>query len=319
MWRPVEIMPIDLEAGDSVVSSAPRVSVGMPVYNGERWISAAIDSILGQTYRDLELVICDNASTDATADICRAYAARDPRVRYYRNSTNVGVFENYNRVFRHAAGNYFKWASSNDICADRFIERCVEVLDTRTDVVLCCGRTALIGERVDEFQDYDDRLDLQDASPCTRLRKFLAEIRLNNVFNGVVRAQALARTGLLRAYFSSDIALFAELAMRGKFVQLPERLFFRRMTADSATKLTTAERLREYQGRRGGARILFGHWKLCFGYLGAVTRAPLTVRERACAYRRVLRELIWSRRKLAADVYDALGRLFIWLRPATWL
>ena len=286
----------------------------MPAYNSERWIGEAIDSVLGQTYRDLELVICDNASTDATSQICRAYAARDPRVRYYRNPENLGVYENYNRVFRYAVGEYFKWASSNDVCAERFIERCVEVLDARTDVVLCCGRTALIGERISEFSDYDDRLDLQDSSPCARLRQFLEEIRLNNVFNGVVRREILGRTGLLRAYSASDIPLFAELALRGKFVQLKERLFFRRMTAETATKLATAERLREYQGPQASARMLFQHWKLGFGYLGAVTRAPLTIHERACAYRRVLRELVWSRRKLAADLYDALCSLFVRVR-----
>jgi hypothetical protein len=155
---------------------------------------------------------------------------------------------------------------------------------------------------------------LQDPSPCVRLRQFLKEIRLNNVFNGVVRREMLGRTGLLRAYSASDIPVFAELALRGKFVQLQDRLFFRRMTADTASKLATADRLREYQGSQASARMLFQHWKLGFGYLGAATRSPLSIRERACAFRQVLRELVWSRRKLAADLYDALCSLFVSVR-----
>src|SRR6266481_3602004 len=209
-----------------MTSHTPSVSVGMPVYNGERWIREAIDSILGQTYRDLELVICDNASTDGTEALCRAYAARDPRVRYYRNSENLGVNENHNGVFRHARGEYFKWASSSDICAERLIERCVAVLDTRPDVVLSYGRTALIGEHLSAAEDYDDNLDLQDASACIRLEKVLRRVQLNNVMNGVIRAQALRGTALIGVYFSSDLVLIAELALRGKFVELPERLFY---------------------------------------------------------------------------------------------
>ena len=98
----------------------PRVSLGFPVYNGERYLAAALDSLLGQTFRDLEVVICDNASTDRTAELCAAYAARDARVRYHRNPTNLGAAPNFNRTFELSRGEYFKWAAHDDVCAPTF-------------------------------------------------------------------------------------------------------------------------------------------------------------------------------------------------------
>jgi len=169
----------------------------MPVYNGERWIREAIDSILGQTYRDLELVICDNASTDGTEAVCRAYAARDPRVRYHRNSENLGVSENYNSVFRRAQGSTFKWASSSDICAEQMIERCVQALKARADVVLCYGRTAIFREHASDAESYEDGLDLQDPSACARLREFFRRLRFEQRHETEsVRAEVVAANRL---------------------------------------------------------------------------------------------------------------------------
>ena len=96
-------------------SSKPRVSIGLPVRNGARYLGEAVDSLLRQTYTDFELIISDNASTDQTEAICRAYVARDPRVRYYRSSQDVGLANNYNYLFIRARGEYFKWAAADDV------------------------------------------------------------------------------------------------------------------------------------------------------------------------------------------------------------
>jgi glycosyltransferase involved in cell wall biosynthesis len=109
--------------------SNPKVSIGLPVYNGENFIREAIDSILGQIFCDFELIISDNASSDGTEEICRSYAGRDQRVRYYRNEENIGSSGNYTRVFLLAKGKYFKWTAHDDICKPDFIEKCIEVLD----------------------------------------------------------------------------------------------------------------------------------------------------------------------------------------------
>ncbi len=92
---------------ETMAPGAPRVSIGLPVFNGERYLARAIDSVLGQDFRDFELIICDNASTDRTAEICAAYARRDARVRYVRNPRNLGAGPNYDRCFHLARGTYF--------------------------------------------------------------------------------------------------------------------------------------------------------------------------------------------------------------------
>src|SRR3954470_1068595 len=93
----------------------PRVSIGLPVYNGQRFLAPAVSSLLAQTFADFELVICDNASTDDTEAICRRFAERDPRVRYHRNEQNVGAAPNFNRALALSTGQYFKWAAHDDL------------------------------------------------------------------------------------------------------------------------------------------------------------------------------------------------------------
>ena len=105
------------------------VSVGLPVYNGARYLPAAIDSLLSQTFEDFELIISDNGSTDETERICRGYAARDPRVRYVRSDVNRGLLWNFRNVLELARAPRFKWMAHDDICAPEFLRRCMEELD----------------------------------------------------------------------------------------------------------------------------------------------------------------------------------------------
>ena len=93
----------------------PRVSIGLPVYNGDRYLRETIEGLLNQTFSDFELVICDNASTDRTQDICNEYCLLDKRVRYYRNNENIGAGKNFNKAFSLSQGKYFKWAACDDL------------------------------------------------------------------------------------------------------------------------------------------------------------------------------------------------------------
>ena len=123
------------------VGGRPKVGVGMPVYNGERYLEEALDSILAQSFDDFELVISDNASTDRTEEICRAYAHKDERIRYFRMRENYGVIDNFNNAFRLSAGEYFKWAASDDVCEHDYLRKAVEVLDRDPSVVRQLTRT----------------------------------------------------------------------------------------------------------------------------------------------------------------------------------
>src|ERR1700736_6211403 len=122
-----------------------KLSVGLPVYNGENFLNVAVDSVLGQDFEDFELIISDNASQDGTAALCKEYAARDKRVRYYRSDVNNGGAWNYNRVFELAEGQYFKWQAHDDVCLPGFFRRCVEVFDhAPPTVVVVSPRTQVI-------------------------------------------------------------------------------------------------------------------------------------------------------------------------------
>ena len=125
----------------------PKVSIGMPVYNGDRYLGSAVESLLAQTFGDFSIVIVDNASTDGTEAIGREFAKRDRRVRYHRNPENIGGGPNFNRAFDMANdAPYFKWAAHDDLHAPDFLAECVAVLDRRSDVVLCHCETEHIDE-----------------------------------------------------------------------------------------------------------------------------------------------------------------------------
>ncbi|HMB96546.1 MAG TPA: glycosyltransferase family A protein, partial [Tepidisphaeraceae bacterium] len=128
------------------MSIRPKVSIGMPVRNGQRFIRQAIDSLLAQTFTNFELIICDNASTDSTEAICREYASRDSRVRYFRNSRNLGPAGNHNKCVDLSQGDYFRWHAHDDMCAPDYLEKCVECLDHNPDVVIAYPRTLIVDE-----------------------------------------------------------------------------------------------------------------------------------------------------------------------------
>lgn len=283
----------------------PKVSVGMPVYNGERHMRAAIDSILGQTFTDLELIISDNASTDRTREICQEYKAKDPRVRYYRNARNLGAPANWNTVFRLAKGKYFKWASANDVCDRRFLELCVNVLDEHPDAVLAYPRTRLILGDSGESEDFEDRLNLTHDSPVERFQAFFEQKRLNNVLNGLIRPEVLRRTRLHSAYRASDTVLMAELTLHGKFVEIPETLFFRRMDRASAMILRDREGIIRHYDPEMKSLMLFQHWKRHRGYLSSVIRTPLPLHEKICLYEFLVHRFIEDRGYLARDLREA--------------
>src|SRR5690348_15099471 len=111
------------------MSQSPKLSIGLPVFNGERYLRAAVESLLQQDFEDFELIISDNASNDKTQELCQEFASRDGRVRYSRAEVNQGAAWNFANVVQLARGAYFKWAAYDDICLPAFLKRCVEALD----------------------------------------------------------------------------------------------------------------------------------------------------------------------------------------------
>jgi glycosyltransferase involved in cell wall biosynthesis len=292
-----------IEAG---AAPAPLVSLGLPVYNGENYLRQALDSLLAQTYPAWEVILSDNGSTDSTPDICAAYAARDGRVRYYRQGANMGASWNHNFVFALARGPLFRWTAHDDVCSPDLLEKSVAALQAHPEAVLCHPRTRVIGPGGELLYDY--RVRLRTDSPRVEER-FHDLICLDHscfeVF-GVVRASHLRRTPLLAPFVGADRNLLAELALMGPFLEIPEYLFFRRDHPDTSTRKypLASQRLAWFRDAPRSAR--HPTFRRGYAYLRSVVRAPLPPRERlACL--RVLAKWTGQRAASLAGLRGFLG------------
>ena len=285
----------------------PRITVGIPIYNGADWIGETAASLLGQTFSDLEVVICDNASQDNTREVCLALAERDPRVRYFRNERNLGAPQNFNRCLDYARGEYFKWNSASDLCLPTLLERCIEALESAPDAVLAYSRTQLLWDD-GRLENTDDDMELNAERPSDRFIRLTENIGLNHVMNGVIRRDALMRTALHGAFYSSDICLMAELCLYGKFVQIPEYLFQRRNSLETASSMRSGADLQQYIDPGLDTKMLFQNLKLFRAYYRAVRRAPICKTEKRVLYRYLLKRVRWSRYQLLGDVVYAVKK-----------
>ena len=216
-----------------------KVSIGLPVYNGAKYLEDTIKSLLNQTFNDFELIISDNASTDRTQAICTSFASRDSRVRYYQSAENRGAAWNYNNTFKLAKGEFFKWASHDDLCAPTHIEQCVKIFYRMPSVVLCYPRTIIIDGRGDVIGRFYDKLNVNFKEPHRRFKKTMLRVEsgeCNAVF-GVIRSSVLKKTALIGNYNSSDQILLTHLALLGAFYEISQELFFRRDHSETSLKL----------------------------------------------------------------------------------
>lgn len=273
------------------------VSIGMPVFNGEKYLRKALDSLLSQTFPDFELIISDNASTDATEEICREYASKDSRIKYYRNETNLGAAKNFNRLVELSQGKYFKWASHDDVHAPEYLERCIEVLERNPSVVLCYPKANEIDEQGQFTSVYTENLTIHSSKPHERLHQLLETYGWYHATQayGLMRADSLKKTLLLGNYPHADRVLLAELAILGEFYEVPEFLFNRRVHAQVAQIANpTYESLAVWFDSKNKNKILLPRWRRYFEFCRAVQRAELNPYEQLCCYLQIMRRLLLS-------------------------
>ena len=210
----------------------PLVSVGMPVYNEQRYIGAALRCILSQTFEDFELIIGDNASTDGTREICQAVEAGDPRVKYHRHDSNIGSIANFNRVFELARGEYFVWASGHDLRSEHFLARSVEVLEGDRSVVLTYPRARWIEADGTESRLIGGCVETRGLDRVSAAHVVLWGLAYAYPIYGLMRADALRRTSVMRNVVGPDIVLLLELSLLGAFAQIAEPLLCMRKLDD---------------------------------------------------------------------------------------
>ncbi|HWQ95894.1 MAG TPA: glycosyltransferase family 2 protein, partial [Candidatus Methylomirabilis sp.] len=287
-----------------IKNNKPRVSIGLPVCNGENYLKEALDSILAQTYTEFELIISDNASTDSTPRICQAYTDKDPRIRYYRNEKNLGAAWNFNHVFEMSYGEYFKWAAHDDIIAPDYILKCVKVLDNDNSIILCNSRAKFIDKSGKIIADYN--ISSQKANSPKPQDRFGFLIFFDHwcfdVF-GLIRSDYLRRTSLIKAYPGSDRALLAELGLLGRFYEVPEHLFFNREHAERSVRAHAKIRLRAgwFDTSKEG-KIAQPQWGVFFQYLRSVNHFPLDLYDKACCYMHIGKWVSMYYRSMAKEL-----------------
>ena len=285
------------------MTRAPRVTIGLLVYNGERFLNIALDSLLKQTFTDFELIISDNASTDATEGICREYAARDARIRYFRADRNRGAAWNYNRTVELAHAEYFKWAAHDDRCAPQFLESCIEVLDREPSVVLCYPQTVLIDERDRHLDVCVDDCALASPRPSLRFRHLVATFRLSNPMFGVGRSNVIRLLRPLRPYPGADVPLMAELALRGPLYRVNNYLFFRRDHPQKSNRANSSPgALAAWYDPANAGKPVLDEWLLLFGLLAVIARTPMPPRERVACYAYMAKWFRWRLSRLEREL-----------------
>lgn len=280
----------------------PKVSIGIPVFNGARYLSLAFDSLLAQTHDDFEIIVSDNASTDATPKIIRRYVEQDSRIRSYRNAKNLGAAANFNQVFKLSRGEYFKWAAHDDICAPGMIEQSVIGLDENPEAVLAYTKAVEIDSEGNMLGTFDFELHGDCSWPSERFRH---QIHINHsclhVF-GLIRADTLRRTRLIGRFVASDRVLLAHLALLGQFFEVPDRLFCHREHAERSTRISALHnRAGWFDSKKVGA-IVFPNWRLLFEYLLTIWRCRLTPKERMLCHWHLMRWMMWYRKRMMEDL-----------------
>ncbi|MDT3699661.1 MAG: glycosyltransferase family A protein [Thermincola sp.] len=209
----------------AVITNGPKplVSIGLPVYNGERFLRLALESLLAQDYENFELIISDNASTDATAEICQHYMSMDKRIRYVRNDINPGAAKNFNRVFELSAGKYFMWAAHDNIWDKSYISKCVAMLEENPAAVLCFCEGIYINEAGGYRSSYKNVQTIGMDIPA-RIHTLTVSNSNGCPIYGLIRPEVLKQTRLFTDIFASDFIVLLELSLLGEFIKVPEVL-----------------------------------------------------------------------------------------------
>lgn len=303
------------------MSGSPRVTVGVPVFNGQDLLAGSLDSVLAQTFGDFQLIICDNASSDGTGEICQAYAKKDRRITYLRNEKNIGAAGNLNRLVGLARTPYFKWQAHDDLIAPTFLEKCVAVLDSSpASVGLVIARRRHI--------DMEGRV-LPETSliPSYDRISFAQLLKVSPghfpIFTwGLHRLENLKKARPIGSFYWSDLAHTAELRLLGEFREVPEALYSQRHHPPKRKRCVRTE-LR-YLGGTAQKKIALPTLNLFCKHLSIIHRAPLPLSQKLKCFaamggyvhvrmRRALgqgtfNQAIWNEARFAAE---ALGMMVL--------
>lgn len=208
-------------------NSHPLVSLGLPVYNGADCMRDALDSLLAQTYTNVEIVICDNASTDRTAEISKEYAGKDRRIRYYRNEVNIGAIKNFWRVAELSTGEYIMWTGADDIRPPETVETCLAALIANNQAVMAHGPILIKVKGQKELIELANKMDLGHAAAAVRVEAFVNGMEHIAMEYGLYRKSAMRRA-VYGNHYGQDFLLCLQMCLMGpiEYVRAPMIVYY---------------------------------------------------------------------------------------------
>jgi glycosyltransferase involved in cell wall biosynthesis len=316
------------------MNSTPLLSVGLFVYNGERFIEEGLRSILNQTFADFELIISDNASTDRTGEIAEDYAKRDDRIRYYRNAKNMGAGWNARRVYELASGKYFRWATVDDLLEPDLLRRCVEILESDRACVLAHTRTKEVDENKVFIKNYVTPMRTDYDDPVARFREMLhtGGDKCYQIY-GVMRMSALRKIPPQGIYVNADGVLLGRMSLLGRFYEVPEYLFIsrrhsRQSMATLPIRVTQPRRFRltnwycsslpgpEWWDPAKARTLTFPEFRLLLEHSLSIFRAPLSTGQKVRCYLTLLVWIRWHLKFMLKDLAIAADQVLYNLQVA---
>ncbi len=265
----------------TVTAAPPLVSIGLPVYNEARHVDAALRALRAQDYPRLEIIVCDNASTDDTLAICRSHAEQDPRVRIEAAAANIGVTANFRRAFELAGGEYFMWASGHDLWSPGLVSECAGLLADHPDACLAYASCDWIGPDGQRLRRESGWADTRGMAPAARFFTVLWG-NMHPVL-GLMRSDRLRACGPLPAVVGGDLVLLADLSLRGDFLHAARSGWSRR---ELRAEASYGEKVQRYASASFGvtrSRIgrAFPLLALPWELVKRVARAPLRPLDKA--------------------------------------
>jgi glycosyltransferase involved in cell wall biosynthesis len=209
------------------LKTLPSVGIGLPVYNNARHLSKTLDSLLNQDYPNITIYVSDDCSDDGTDEICRRYAERDNRIKYFRNKINMGANSNHAKVLSLATTDYFMFARGHEVLSPNHIANCVRIMEEDETVVLACATTQWIDDdgiiMVDKPIGYFDTRGFDVATRCALV--FWGNYEC---FYGLARTEVLRKTRALEEIMASGVIMLLEMALRGSFAHIRSSVRYRR-------------------------------------------------------------------------------------------
>lgn len=288
-------------------SKSPKVSIGLPVYNREKFIGQTLESILAQKFTDFELVISDNASTDGTGAICRQYAEKDSRIRYIRQPENLGLVRNFHVVRDEAQGEYFMWTASDDLCDPDFISETVAYLDEHTDVVLVMPDVKIVSEDEAVIKTIKfDSIRKENGGSGWKDKRLLffryPDYGLYECVYGLYRTTVVKKCSYPvwdRCIPSIEVPFLAQVAVKGEIASLNLPLKTYRSHSDSVTLKESNKVPLACKFKRG--------LEIRGRLINTILSSDLDVKEKASLVWMTLHSSVGSMRTFARIIYEKMA------------